>query len=284
MTYEWLFAFAVFADHLNFTRAARTLHISQPALHVQIKKLAEAVGRPLYVRRGRALVLTAEGVRLAAFGREVEDRGRALLDELRGHAPTGPIVLAAGQGALLHLLGPAIRRFPKQRWPLRLLTLPGPAALDAVREARAHLAVVAGEPPTDLATTPLRNVGQHAILPRGHRLARRRRVSPRDFDEPLIVAPVGSAHRAMLELLWRQQGLALPIAVEATGWQLMLQYASVGLGATIVNDFCAPPRGMVAISLAGAPRITYYTAERASLSSPAVATLRSLLIETTRSA
>src|SRR5215475_9867837 len=121
MNYDWLFAFVVFAEHRSFTHAARRLHISQPALHVQIRKLAEAVGRPLYRRDGRALSLTPEGLRLAAFGREVAERGRAVLEELRGRPPSGPVVLASGQGAFLYLLGPAIRRFPKDRWPLRLL-------------------------------------------------------------------------------------------------------------------------------------------------------------------
>lgn len=35
-----LASFVVFADHLNFTRAASELHISQPALHVKVNKLA----------------------------------------------------------------------------------------------------------------------------------------------------------------------------------------------------------------------------------------------------
>ncbi|URN00095.1 LysR family transcriptional regulator [Actinomadura madurae] len=41
-----LASFAVFADHLNFTRAAEELHISQPALHVKVRKLTETLGRP----------------------------------------------------------------------------------------------------------------------------------------------------------------------------------------------------------------------------------------------
>ncbi|MFC0532151.1 helix-turn-helix domain-containing protein [Phytohabitans kaempferiae] len=52
-----LSAFAVFAEHLNFTRAAAELHISQPALHVKVAKLARALDRPLYHRSGRRLGL-----------------------------------------------------------------------------------------------------------------------------------------------------------------------------------------------------------------------------------
>ena len=36
---EWLQSYVVFAEHLSFTSAAKELHISQPALHVQIRKL-----------------------------------------------------------------------------------------------------------------------------------------------------------------------------------------------------------------------------------------------------
>ena len=60
-------SFAVFAEHRNFTAAAAALHISQPSLHVKIKKLAAALGTELYERDGRRLYLTASGEQLAAF-------------------------------------------------------------------------------------------------------------------------------------------------------------------------------------------------------------------------
>ncbi|MEV6816381.1 LysR family transcriptional regulator [Micromonospora sp. NPDC051296] len=58
-------SFAVFAEHRNFTSAAAVLHISQPSLHVKIRKLATALGVELYERDGRRLTLTAAGERLA---------------------------------------------------------------------------------------------------------------------------------------------------------------------------------------------------------------------------
>lgn len=296
MNYEQLFAFAVFAEHCNFTRAARQLHLSQPALHVQIKKLGEAIGRPLYRREGKALSLTPEGKHLAAFGREVKERGRAVLEELRGQSLSGPVVLAAGAGAFQYLLGPAIRKFPKAKWPLRLLSLPGPEALAAVRDARAHLCVVALDgAPSDLSAVPLRSVGQHVVLPSSHRLAKRRTLRPADLaGEPLVVAPEGSPHRAMLAQLLRTAaapasttgsssgsgGPELNIAVEATGWELMLQFARYGLGLAVVNDFCPPPPGTVAIPLPGAPSVTYHLIARPSLASRGTELLHKLIRET----
>jgi DNA-binding transcriptional LysR family regulator len=63
-------AFAAFAEHLNFTTAAAQLRISQPALHVKIRKLGAALGVELYERHGRGLVLTEAGQRLAEFARD----------------------------------------------------------------------------------------------------------------------------------------------------------------------------------------------------------------------
>jgi DNA-binding transcriptional LysR family regulator len=281
VNHEWLFSFRVFAEHLNFTRAAAQLHLSQPALHVQIRKLAEAIGRPLYLRSGRALSLTAEGRQLAAFAREVEERDRSMLSELRGESNAGPVILASGQGAFLYLLGAAIRRFPKSRWPLRLLTLTAPQTLLAVREARAHLGVVAIEElPTDLRCTPLRSVGQKVVVPRSHRFAKRRSLRPAELEgERLVVAPTSSPHRAMLAHTLAAAGCTWTVAVEANGWELMLQFAKYGVGIAVVNDCCPAPAGMVGIVLEQAPRITYYLVERARPPSDGASALRTLILE-----
>ena len=101
--------FAAFADTLSFTHAAARLHLSQPAVHMQVKKLEEELGVALYRRAGRSLELTAEGAALARFARETGARTRDFLSELRGEGSREPVVLAAGEGAYLYLLGPAIR-------------------------------------------------------------------------------------------------------------------------------------------------------------------------------
>jgi DNA-binding transcriptional LysR family regulator len=264
VNYDWLFSFVVFADHLNFTHAAEALHITQPALHAQIRKLAEDVGVALYRRQGRALVLTAEGTRLAAFGREVGARGRDVLAELRGENVRGPVILASGQGAFLYLLGPAIKRFPKERWPLRVLSMSGPETLEAVRTARADVGVaVVHDAPADLDCREVRRVGQLVLLPRGHRLSRRRRLVPADLDgESLVVAPAGSPHRSMLAQSLATAGARWSVAVEATGWELMIQFARYGLGIAVVNDFCPVPRGFTGVRLDGVPEVAYSVVTR----------------------
>ncbi len=284
VNYDWLASFVVFSEYRNFTRAAEALGISQPALHVQIKKLSDWVGRPLYRRRGRGLELTGEGQRLAAFGREVGERSEQVLAEIRGVKPTGPVTLAAAQGAFLYLLGPAIRRFPKQDWPLRLLTLPRAASVDAVRESRAQLAVaVLDQVHTDVVCEPLREVGQMAVMPSSHRLAGRARLQLADLGgEPIVAAPEGSPHRVMLSQALRAAGVDLEVAVEATGWELMLHFARTGMGVAVVNDICTVPRGMVGIGLVGLPTITYYLVGRAEPRHPGAEELRRLILASAR--
>src|SRR5262249_11723583 len=164
---EWLEAFAAFAEHQSFTRAAKALHLSPPALHVQGKKLSEALGVTLYRREGQRLVLTADGRRVAAFGREVRDRTRELADELASGRRTAPVVLCAGEGAYLYLLGEGIRRFVAGGGaPLKLLTRDREGTLQAVRGGAAHLGVAPLDVlPDDLEAPPLTEAGQARRLP-----------------------------------------------------------------------------------------------------------------------
>ena len=282
MNLDWLLSFAVFAEHLNLTHAARALHITQPALHGQIRKLADAVGRPLYRREGRALQLTPEGRRLASHARALREQTAQVLAEIRGESLESPVVLVAGRGAHGYLLGPAIRGFPKERWPLRLLTGTGSDALEAVREARAHLGVIAATaPPDGLVGVELTRVGQSVIVPRGHRLARRRKLELGDLaQERLIVAPAGRPHRTMLTTLLAARGVDWEVAVEADGWELMLQFARYGMGLAVVNDFCPAPRGMVAVPLRGVPSTPYYLISRTSELRGGVAALRERIVAT----
>src|SRR5688572_32681363 len=108
---DTLRAFAVFADTLNFSEAARRLHLSQPALHTRIAGLGERTGLRLYVRRGAAIELTRQGAELARFARSLLERAQRGFDAIRNEASAEQVVLAAGAGAYLYVLGPAIRAF-----------------------------------------------------------------------------------------------------------------------------------------------------------------------------
>jgi len=257
---EWLRAFVTFAETLNFTHAAAQLHISQPALHVQIRKLGESLQAPLYARQGRTLTLTAEGRTVLAFGREQAERTSLLMDEVKGVQSDAPVVLAAGEGTFLHLLHEPLRAFRRGKHTrLRVLTRDREQALKAVRLGEAHLAVtVIDEVPPDIVSRRVAKVGAAVVMPKSHPLARKRVLSVHDLRDEAVIAPsAGRPLRATLAQAWAAADLTWSPAVEANGWELMMSFAELGMGVAIVNDFCSPPRGTVRRPLSGLPSVQY---------------------------
>lgn len=268
---EWFAALAALAEHGTFTAAAGALHVSQPALHAQVRKLAEALGVPLYVRQGRRVALTEAGKRAAAFARELDRRTHDLMHELDASVAREPVVLAAGEGAMLYLVDEAIRRFVRHGpAPLSLLTRDREGTLQALRSARAHVGVIAGDPPGDLVAEPLDDVAPLLAMPSRHPLAARRRVSITALaGEPLVVAPPGGPLRERVAAELATAGLELRVGVEARGWELTLHFVGLGLGLAIVNACCRLPKGIVARPISGLPSVRYWVLARSELGSHA---------------
>lgn len=239
---EQLDAFVTFAEHLSFTHAARARHLSQPALFGQIKKLSAELGVELYQKRGRELELTADGERVLAFGREI----RAKISGFLGESET--TTLAAGAGAYLYLLGPAIREFlAKKHGPLRLLTRDRERTFHAVSTGEAQLGVAPADAlPPGLHAEPLAEIGQSLALPKSHALAKRDTIRLRDLrDQELIVPAIGQPHRTLLARALSNAEVEWSVAVEANGWELMLGFVALGIAPAVVNSFCVPPPNVV---------------------------------------
>ena len=276
-----LVAFAEFAEDGNFSRAALRLHLSQPALHTKIAKLASALGKPLYVRRGRVIEITDAGRRVQRFARETAASMQAFHDALHERDAPQPVVLAAGEGAFLYLLGPALRTFLAQRpQALQLTTADGAAAVDAVRSGRAHLGVACLETlPRDLSATPLTRVGQALAMQKKHPLASRRSIRLKDLaGADLIVPPSGRPHRTMLSQLLQSARVPWHVAVEASGWELMLHLVRLGMGQAVVNACCRLPAGVVARPMPELPALQYVVVARKGALPDAAQTLREQLL------
>lgn len=266
MRSDWLQAFLVFSESMNFTRAAEGLHISQPALHVKISKLSDWLGQPLYRKLGRNLVLTSAGERVAAYAREERERSLAFVEELRTGASRTPVVLCAGSGAYLYLLGAAISEFSGQAaWPLRLIAGDRHRTVQLLLTGEAHLGVTALDAvPEGIMAEDLIAVEQVLVLPRDHRLAEKRKLRLTDLqDEVLVVPPQGRPHRVMLNQMLANAGVSWRVAVEAGGWELMLHFVGLEIGLAIVNGCCRLPPGMIAKPLEELPRVRYQVLQRA---------------------
>jgi DNA-binding transcriptional LysR family regulator len=280
-SWDALLAFAEFAEDGNFTRAAERLHISQPALHTKISKLADALQAVLYVRHGRNIEITEAGRKVQRFAREMAGAAQEFQGELLGAKGTQPVVLAAGEGSYLYLLGEAIHAHrTASKHPLRLQTADRHAALDAVISARAHLGVASlGTLPADLVVKPLTRVGQMLAIPSRHPLASRRTIRLRDLHgAELIVPPEPRPHRTMLSRMLQSERVEWNVAVEATGWELMLEFVRLGLGMAVVNACCRMPRGVVARPMPELPSLEYFVFHLDKPLSKAAAELKQRLL------
>src|SRR5437660_644267 len=87
LTLRQLRVFAAAARHMNFSRAAEELHLSQPAVSTQIKEFASHVGLPLFERIGRKSFLTPAGEEMLQCARAITQRlkdAEAALAQLKG--------------------------------------------------------------------------------------------------------------------------------------------------------------------------------------------------------
>jgi LysR family transcriptional regulator, transcriptional activator of nhaA len=97
----------------SVTAAAEKLHVSQPAISAQIRKLERALGHSLFQRSGRSLALTPEGRVVQEYAEEIFSLGRELSDTLKGRLEGRPLRLVVGitdsipKLVAFHLLQPA---------------------------------------------------------------------------------------------------------------------------------------------------------------------------------
>jgi DNA-binding transcriptional LysR family regulator len=218
MRLDWLESFVAFAETLNFTRAAERVHLSQPALHVQIRKLGEDLGATLYRRDGRVLALTEDGRRVEALARSLLDQISDLRHGLRRERERAPIVVSAGRATHLHVLsGPLRTWLAEAPRGVRVRAESREETVRALRSGRAHVGVAPLEPPPPtLEARPMLTVPTLLVVPVGHRLARRRRLRVRDLDGcRLILPPVDRPHHARVLAAVAEAGITVEIAIEA---------------------------------------------------------------------
>ena len=104
----------------------------------------------------------------------------------------------------------------------------------------------------------LARAAQVVVVPRDHRLARRRAVSLTDLDgEDLVAPPEGGPQRAVLDAALSAKGVRVHPSAVARGWEVVLKLVELGVGIGIVNDTCAIPRALTARPLRELPTVTY---------------------------
>lgn len=179
-------AFTVVAEHLHFGRAAAELHLAQPALSRQIRRLEDQVGARLFARDTRGTHLTAAGRAFLPGAREALGAARAASAAAREvDRPAGIVV--GYEGALLVTAAVRALRGAHPDADVRTRHLGRGEPRAALLEHRVDVAVARLPFPTEgLDVHPVRDEPRVLLVPRDHRLAGRASVRPEDFaGEPL---------------------------------------------------------------------------------------------------
>src|SRR3989338_6285552 len=86
-TLRQLQVFEKVASHLNYSRAAEELYLSQAAVSMQVKQLEENVGLPLFEQMGKKIFLTEPGCELLLYARSIAQQlaeMETVFDEIKG--------------------------------------------------------------------------------------------------------------------------------------------------------------------------------------------------------
>jgi DNA-binding transcriptional LysR family regulator len=118
ITFRQLETFAAVARLGSFTRAAEALHLTQPAVSIQIRQIADTIGLPLFEQIGREIVLTAAGDELLATVRTLDDvwnRFESAIDALKGmkRGRLRVALVTTAKYFLPRMLGAFCQRYPE---------------------------------------------------------------------------------------------------------------------------------------------------------------------------
>lgn len=93
MDIEALRSFIAFVDTGSFTRAAKQTHRTQSAISMQMKKLEDATGKPLFIKEGRNLGLSDHGRKLVSYARRILATHDQALSDLKHRSDHPPLIL-----------------------------------------------------------------------------------------------------------------------------------------------------------------------------------------------
>jgi DNA-binding transcriptional LysR family regulator len=251
--------FVAVAEELHFGRAARRLHLAQPPLSQQIRKLEEIIGHALFTRTSRAVNLTSAGEVFLERARRTLRNVQDDLEEARGvgRGEVGFLKVGfIGSGMLTAvpaILGKYRRQHPKVVLQLHESHTSG--VVQALLKGDLDVGFLRDSGSMDgLNVEKLFSEPFVAVVPRNHRLARRKSISTSQLrDDPFVFFPFSAGSRAWEKTisLCEQHGFRPRIVQEAPQWLTVLRLVGAGLGVTIapacVREIAAP--GVVCLNL-----------------------------------
>jgi len=238
MRYVQLRAFHHVAICGGFSRAAAALHLTQPAISDQVRKLEEEYDVILFNRRKKQVTLTGEGQQLLEITRrlfEVERQAHEMLAESRALRSGTLRVIADSAHHALPILG----RF-REHYPGIEITIRSGNSKDVVAGLYNYEAEVGilGEIPDsrDFETIRLSSAPLIAFAAAGHPLGRRKTITLDELSrQMLVLREQGSMTRRNIEAAAAARGIRLKATIEAEGREAVREIVATSGGVGIVS-------------------------------------------------
>jgi len=240
LTLRQLTIFEAVARHLSFTRAAEELHLTQPAVSMQVRQLEGAAGLPLFEQVGKRIFLTEAGQEMERYARSVLatlEEASQVFDEMRG-LERGRLHIAVASTAnyfVPQLLAEFCARYPGVEVSLDVTNREG--LLHALSDNDTDL-VVMGKPPEtmDLVATIFMENPLVAIAPPSHPLAGQKKIPlERLQQETFLIREKGSGTRSATERFFVEHGLSLSSTMEMSSSESIKQGVEAGLGLGLLS-------------------------------------------------
>lgn len=233
--------FVAVAEELHFGRAALRLHLAQPPLSQQIRKLEEILGYPLFDRTSRSVRLTAAGIVFLERAQRTLRNVQRDIEETRsiGRGEVGSLHIGFVGSAMLTTL-PAIFRSYREAYPsvrLHLHESFTAKVIEGLQNGTLDAGLLRdGDPVEGLIATTIYSEPFVAVLPARHPCARQKSISPASLrDDPFVYYPRTAGNRAFEKplTLCEEHGFRPQIVQEASNWLTILRLIGAGLGVSI---------------------------------------------------
>ncbi|MFI1438683.1 LysR family transcriptional regulator [Streptomyces fructofermentans] len=240
--------FLAVAEELNFTRAARRLHVVQSGVSASVRALERDLDAKLFDRTSKKVVLTEAGAALLPEARRAVEAANAARDAvarsqggLTGSVSIGTLSVHSlvdlpALFAEYHVAHPGVR--------LRLVVAPsGSAGLaESLLQGSLDVAFLAlPGPHPGLNVKRLTSTPMVAVLPAAHPLAARDEVDLRDLaGADFIDSPAGYGNRMVVDERMETLGLRRRVVIEVPDVVTAPAFVRGGLGVAVIPAFAAP--------------------------------------------
>ncbi|HEU5418674.1 MAG TPA: LysR substrate-binding domain-containing protein [Streptosporangiaceae bacterium] len=233
--------FVAVAEEGSFTRAAARVHVAQPGVSAQVRRLESELGQRLLDRSGRAVRLTDAGTAVLPFARAALSavaNARLAVDELAGLV-RGQVTVGMVSGCSIPVMPELLAGF-HERYPGVSIALSEDASdrlTGLLGDGRMDLALIgsAGPVVAGLQTAVVADEALVAAVSTASPLTARTTLPVEALrDHPLICLPRGTGVRAALDAACGRAGFQPRIVLEATALPMVAQLAGRGLGVAIL--------------------------------------------------